>query len=171
MKKILICLLLLLSQNALALTPTEKATLKAAALAETSIITCIEIGNDDCVSAWFNSVTTFVAWRTNVPASEYHNSAIVWTAVDSLTVGKARIWEWMSKYGNIDPSKANVRQGFADAFGAASATTVAATALSKRFATTAEKILSTGIGTTAAPGLMTFEGTLSSTDVSIILRN
>jgi len=163
-------LLMFVSFTASAFTETEKTQLRTAAQAEPTIATCISQGNDVCVADWFNATSTFTAWRTNVPVSEYYNSAIVWTAVDGLAVGKARIWEWMSMLETLNPSKLNVRQGFADAFGAASATTVAATALSKRFASNAEKTLATGTGTVATPGFFTWEGTININDVSAIMR-
>lgn len=170
MKKIVLAFFLMASTQAFAFTSTENATLKAAILAEPSIQSCVANGQDACVADWLNSASSFVVWRTNVPADEYHNSAIVWTAVDGLTAGKARIWDWMSRYGTINPSKANVRQGFADAFGAASATTTAALVISKRNATQAEKLFATGTGTTGNPATLTYEGLVSETEVVQILR-
>ena len=39
-----------------------------------------------------------------------------WVEVDNLTVGKARIWEWLfdNATTTINPSKANVRAGIAE---------------------------------------------------------
>lgn len=100
----------------------------------------------------------FIVWRTAVPVSEILANAIGWTAVDALTVGKARIWEWMSKLNQIDASKANIRQGIADCFGAASATTTQITAIAKRSATRFEQVFATGTGSTGSPATMTIEG-------------
>lgn len=163
-------LLLLAPLTATAFTTSEQLILKDLILAEPSIQQCVLNGQDQCVANWLNTPSTFVVWRTSVSAEEYHNGAIVWTAVDGLTAGKARIWDWMSRYGSINPSKPNVRQGFSDAFGAASATTTAAVAISKRNATQAEKVFATGTGTTATPALLTFEGFVTETDVVQILR-
>lgn len=107
----------------------------------------------------------FVVWRTNVPASEIMSNGFVWTAVDALTVGKARIWDWMTRYGSINPSKANVRQGLSDCFGAGSAMQTAIAPHLKRDATRAERLFATGTGTTGSPGTLVFEGALSYQDV------
>ena len=110
----------------------------------------------------------FAVWRTSVPVDEIMNNGFVWTAVDQITVGKARIWEWMTKLGNINPSKANVRQGMADAFGAQSAMAQGILPHLKRLATRAEKALASGTGSDASPGTMTFEGNLSYQDVEAV---
>lgn len=107
----------------------------------------------------------FTVWRTSVQASEIMSNGFVWTAVDSLTAGKARIWDWMTRYGSINPSKANVRQGMVDAFGAGSAMANGITPHLKRLATRAERLFATGNGTDGSPGTMEFEGTLSYQDV------
>jgi hypothetical protein len=171
MKRILYFIMLLsMTFSVLALDSTQKTTLKAAVLAEPTLATAITNGDDMTVAAWFNANSSFIVWRTNVSCKEYRDSAIVWTAVDALTAGKARIWEWMCKDEYINPSKTNVRQGFIDSFGAASATTTAATALSKRNATNAERALATGTGTTGNPGLLTFEGMISVNEIPEMLR-
>ena len=107
----------------------------------------------------------FIVWRTDVPATEVMSNGFVWTAVDGLTAGKARIWDWMTRYGSITPSKANVRQGLADAFGANSAMANGIMPHLKRNATRAEKLFATGTGTDATPATMTYEGSLSYQDV------
>jgi hypothetical protein len=115
----------------------------------------------------------FIVWRTTIPPSEYM-TVITWTEVDTLTVGKSRIWEWISARMTvpINASLANVRQGIADAFaGAGAATTRAAlTALAKRKANKLEKLLSTGTGTDASPATMGFEGILSFQEISNVME-
>lgn len=171
MKKLLpILLFLSISCSVFALDVTQATTLRTTALAEPSIAQAIANGDDSSVAAWFNTASTFIVWKNSISCKELSDGAIVWTAVDALTAGKARIWEWLCKYETINPSKANVRQGLQDAFGAGSATVIAATPLIKRAATNAEKALATGTGTTATPGLLTFEGRISVNDVSSILR-
>ena len=108
---------------------------------------------------------SFTVWRTNVPVDEM-TKVFVWTAIDALSAGKARIWEWMSKSGTIDASNANVRQGFVDAFGGASATVTAVTPVMKRLATRAEKLFATGTGSNGSPGTMAFEGQLLVSDIT-----
>jgi len=107
----------------------------------------------------------FIVWRTSVSAEEIMSNGFVWTAVDALTVGKARIWDWMTRYGTINPSKVNVRQGMADAFGAASAMATGIMPHLKRNANLLEKLFATGTGTTASPATMVIEGSLSYQEV------
>ena len=108
-----------------------------------------------------NASPDFIVWRTSVSAEEIMSNGFIWTAVDALTAGKARIWDWMTRYGTINPSKLNVRQGMADAFGAASAMATGIMPHLKRNANILEKLFATGTGTTASPATMTIEGSLS----------
>jgi hypothetical protein len=58
---------------------------------------------------------TYYVYRTSVPMSEIMLNGFDWTRVDNLSVGKARIWEWMVEANPdnraIDPSKPNIRAG------------------------------------------------------------
>ena len=107
----------------------------------------------------------FSVWRTSVGVDEIMNNGFVWTAVDSLTNGKARIWEWMTRLGTINPSKANIRQGLQDAFGAGSAMSTAIAPHLKRNASRIERLFATGTGTTQSPGTLTFEGRVTYQDI------
>lgn len=145
----------------MALTPGQLATLQADVLADPAFNGLPQ--NSDgafAVAAAYNLTASpqFVVWRTSVTVSEIVNNGFTWTAVDSLTAGKARIWEWMKESGSINPSKANVRQGLNDAF---ASTQPNITPTLKRDATRAEALFATGTGTTGSPGTMTFEGNLS----------
>lgn len=112
-----------------------------------------------------NATPEFVVWKTAVETNEIMNNGFVWTVVDGMTNGKARIWEWMSSLGSINPSKANIRQGLADAFGGASAMATSIAPHLKRSATVLEKIFATGTGTTASPATMAVEGQISYQEV------
>ena len=107
----------------------------------------------------------FIVWKTMVATSEIMNNGFVWSVVDGLTNGKARIWEWMSMNGSINPSRPNVRQGLVDCFGAASAMATSIAPHLKRSATVLEKIFATGTGTTASPATMAVEGQISYQEV------
>jgi len=119
------------------------------------------------IAAAFNldAVPDFIVWRTSVSIDEIMNNGFVWTAVDSMTVGKARIWDWMSRLGSINPSKTNIRQGLVDAFGAGSAMANGILPHLKRKATRAEKLFASGTGSDAQPATMAFEGAISFQDV------
>lgn len=136
-----------------------------------AVVTARTQRNDAELARLYNGDTTFVVWRTAVYPREYRE-AIVWTAVDALSAGKARIWEWITQgmTAPIDATQANIRQGIADAWGASSATGLALQAAAKRPASKAEKLYVTGAGTTANPGLLVWEGPLSVNDVSRALN-
>jgi hypothetical protein len=173
--KFLFFILLFLSQSSYALTSSEKTILQAAALAEPTIQTCINDGNDICVANWFNSTSTFIVWKTRQNESEiYSQTGFDFTLVDGLTSGKRDEWSnFLFKSEFCDPSKINIRNGVIDVWsGTAAKNAVQAVilALFKRAATQAERILASGTGTTLTPGSMTFEGAISSDDVSSILR-
>lgn len=110
------------------------------------------------------SSPAFIVWRTEVSRAEYQDDdAFNWTVVDNLTTGgKYRIWEWMfSATDAINPSKANIRAGIVACWvGNAPLLAVQAMILakSKRTATRAERLLATGAGSDAVPGVLTFEG-------------
>lgn len=150
------------------LTAAQQQTLKAYVEAD-PVLSLITPSTDnafvvaDALNA--NAPGPYIVWKTTVTAQEIMSNGFVWTAVDSLTVGKARIWDWLTRFGTINPSKPNVRQGVADCFGAGSAMVTAILPHCKRPASVAEKVLATGTGTDAAPALMGFEGRLSYTDV------
>lgn len=178
MKKLIaslfICIAALFAAPAMAdMTDAQQQTLANALRADTdpAVVTARTQRNDAELVRLYNADTTFIVWRTAVYPQEYRE-AIVWTAVDGLTTGKARIWEWItqSMTASIDATKNNIRQGIADAWGASSATGLALQAVAKRPASKAEKLYVTGTGTTANPGLLTWEGPLSVNEVSRALN-
>ncbi len=179
MRKILAALCLfataLFAAPALAasLTDAQTQTLAAALRADTdpAVVTAMTQRNDAELARLYNADSTFVVWRTTIYPQEYRE-AIVWTAVDGLTTGKARIWEWITQgmTAPIDATKTNIRKGIADAWGASSATGLALQAVAKRPASKVEKLYVTGTGTTANPGLLTWEGPLQVNEVSRALN-
>lgn len=152
-----------------ALTSQQITALKAAAQADPTATALMASADDVGLAAWFNAddPSACIVWRHDVSIAEA-NAALVWTEVDALTVGKARIWEWMRNLSVLDSRQANVRQGLTDAFSSATASKAALIALAKRSATRAEKVLASGACTTANPSIMTFTGRLSYADASQI---
>jgi len=157
----------------MALTTAQLATLKAAILADpdAAVIAARAIRNDTEVARLYNLASTFVVWRTAVPPEDYRQS-VVWTEVDALTVGKARIWEWLTSNMSMafDPSKANVRTGLSDCWAVNTTTRTQLIALSKRFATKGEKVFAAGTGSDATPGALVFEGEIGFMDVAQALN-
>lgn len=159
----------------MALTPAQLTTLKAAILAETdaTFVAMRQAENDDGMAAFFNAeaAPAYVLWRSAVTQDEIMQNGFDWARVDNLSVGKARIWEWLfdNQARSFNPSKENVRAGIdATWVGtvADSAVRAAVYLHCKRKAKRGEKVFATGVGTDAAPSVTTFEGNLRPQDVS-----
>lgn len=107
------------------------------------------------------SLDGFVVWKTSVPVDEIMRNGLDWTRVDNLSVGKARIWDWMTRLNEINPSKVNIRAGI-DATWVGTAADLAVRAVvythCKRNASIVEKLFATGTGTTQIPATMAYEG-------------
>jgi hypothetical protein len=151
------------------LTTTQLQALKVDILADQALAPLFDGGTDNAfaIAEAYNQPHAggYLVWRTYVDVEEIMGNGFVWTVVDTLAVGKARIWEWLTRFGWINPSKANVRQGIADAFGNNSAMTNAVAVHCKRVATRAERLFATGAGTSNNPGIMAFEGEVTYQDV------
>ncbi len=150
------------------LTSGQLQTLKTLVRADPIATALANAADDVGLAAWLNTGdATYTVWRTDVTIDEC-NAVIVWTEVDGLTAGKARIWEWMKSLAVLNASRANIRQGILDAFASATATRTALTALAKRLASRAEKALASGTGTNASPATLTWEGQITYADASLI---
>lgn len=150
------------------LTTAQIASLRTVVQADPAAAALAQAADDVGLAAWLNAPdATCTVWRHDVTIAEAH-AVMVWTEVDGLTTGKARIWEWMRNLGVIDARQSNIRQGLSDAFSAATTTRAALTALAKRAPSRAERALSTGACTNASPSIMTYTGQVSYADASLI---
>lgn len=103
------------------------------------------------------SPDNFIVWKRSVTAEEIMQNGFDWTRVDNLSVGKARIWEWMFQFGFVDPTKDNIRAGITACWTGTSADVAVRDAVfvhCKRPATVGEKLFATGTGTTLSPASM-----------------
>ena len=112
-----------------------------------------------------------VVWKTLVGQDEIMQNGFDWVQVDNLTVGKARIWDWLfsNQQRAINPSKPNVRAGIAECWkGTAALLAVQAVVLGhcKRNASRIEALFATGTGTTVSPADLVFVGPLEEQDVT-----
>ncbi len=155
----------------MALTVEQRATLKAAILADVTLA-AFPAGSDGAyeIAALLNQQATpdFIVWKSSVSVDEIMRNGMAWDRVDNLSVGKARIWDWMTRLGTLNASKANIRAGIDAAWvGTAADLVVRATIYThcKRLASRIEKLLATGTGSDAAPATMSFEGAISWQDV------
>lgn len=144
----------------MSLTPEQAATFKTALFAETDpeLVGYRNNGQTGLIRDWYNRDNTsgYIIWKSSVTQDEIMQNGMDWTRVDNLSVGKARIWEWMfsNKDRVINPSKVNVRSGI-DATWVGTAADLAVRALvythCKKAASRIDKLFATGIGTDANP--------------------
>lgn len=131
--------------------------------------------NDVALHAWANSNSTFWVWKTRVTQDEIMQNGFDWVQVDNLSVGKARIWEWLflNSERSINPSKPNVRAGIAECWkGNAAFLAVQAVVLGhcKRFASNVERLFCAGTGLETTPGDLTYVGPVGLTELSVALN-
>ena len=122
-----------------------------------------------------NKSPAFYVWRDKVTQDEIMQNGFDWTQVDNLTVGKARIWQWMfdNASKSINPTKANIRAGVDAAWvGTAAMLAVRAVIYTHLYrpATVLEALFATGTGTTVSPGDIATHGAIHFTDVTRILQ-
>lgn len=155
------------------MTPQQLAALKEAILADNTLAS--QPMNSDgayAIAIELNKSFSpdFIVWKTDVSVDEIMRNGMDWARVDNLSVGKARIWDWLGRLGTFNASKLNVRAGIDAAWVGTAADLAVRAAIyvhCKRKATRIEKILATGTGTDVSPATMTFEGELSYQDVEI----
>jgi len=152
-------------------TPEQKAIIKADILANPDLAAFPNTGDGGwAIADLYNLPASpeFIVWRTDTPADEVMRNGMDWARVDNLSVGKARIWEWMTKLGTINFAKTNIRAGIDAAWVGTAADLAVRAAIyvhGKRPATRLEKLLSTGTGTTADPATMGYEGSMNYTEI------
>ena len=162
------------------LTAPQRATLKTAILAD-PVLGQLPANGDSyftiAAAMNANAAPDFFVWRTSVPMDEIMRHGCNWTFVDNLTVGKARIWEWMQITGVINPSEANVRAGILATFTTAGQSTMRVQIFGhcQRLASRVEKLFASGPGTAAiesgtGPATMGFVGPLSFNDVQLAME-
>lgn len=155
------------------LTPAQLLTLKTDIEADPAFasIPHTSDGAYDIAQAYaLTASPDFIVWKTSVTRDEIMQNGFDWVDVDNLTVGKARIWEWLFANINqtINPAKLNVRAGIDECWkGTAAKLAVRAQVYvhCKRKANRFEKLFATGSGADESPATMAIEGTLNYSDV------
>ncbi len=148
--------------------PQQIATLKATCNAAPACVTLANAADDIALAAWFNAADEggCIVWRPDVSIGEA-NAVMVWTEIDTMAAGKARIWEWMRLVPVLDFRQSSIRQGINDAF-AGTTTRVNVTQAGKRTATRVEKALASGSCSNVSPSFMTWYGPITYADASLI---
>lgn len=129
-----------------------------------------------------NAAPDYWVWRTAVSKSELVNSTSVdgttfaWNGAGFITRSQGERDAWREMFngeGYCNPSLPQVRAAFTDIFSGgtapAPANRIHLATVSRRKATRAEKLFvvsGSGTGTTGAPSVMSFEGTITVQDVS-----
>jgi hypothetical protein len=76
------------------MTPAQH-RLRAAIFGEPTAAALLSAGNSAGLRDYLNGASTFIAWRTLVSQDDIMQNGFDWTRVDNLSIGKARIWEWL----------------------------------------------------------------------------
>lgn len=137
------------------------------------VVEQLAAGGHGGVLNWYNGLATpaYYVWKTNISTTDIFN-AVVWSGTGgfiSRSAGERDGFIALTARGNVDPSRANIRQALADIFSgvgqAAVDTRAAITAVSKRQATNIEKLFAVGSGTLASPSDLVVQGQLVVEDV------
>lgn len=164
---ILAALLCVAGAQAQSLTETQKTALRAGSCADTGTGRPAMIAGDaNGLRTWLNSASTFVVWRKSVQTLEI-GLVVNYVAVAAMTTAnldRVRIFYTMNPDA-FDPSRSDIRTYMADTFsgalgGQGQASRDALDAMYRRTTSHAERILSTGTGSTASPGTLTLEGSI-----------
>lgn len=138
-----------------ALTTAQLSTLRTAILADPALAAIAQKpspSSDDwqAIASAMNvaSAPAYVIWRDSIAVVQVMQNGFDWLRVDNATVGRARIWEWMTVAGTLNPMLANVRAGVSAAFNQAadSAMRIAIFGHFGRPCTRAERLYATGPG-------------------------
>jgi hypothetical protein len=139
-------------------TPAQALTLKAAIQAIPELAAFYAAGNGNPIAAYFNEPASpqVIVWKDAVTRAEAQALGFDWDAVDTLTVGQARIWDWLFENDEraMVPADAGVRDGIEKCWkGNAAKLAVQAVVLGrcKRPATRFEALFAVGSGTTLSP--------------------
>ena len=161
------------------ITPSQNALIKAEILADPILAAQPDDGDGlNAIADALNVLATpaFIVWKSRVTQDEIMQNGFDWTRVDNLSVGPARVWEWMFSNVNrsIDPSKANVRAGIEAVWKGVAADLAVRAAVyvhCKRSTTRVEKLLATGTGSDAVPALLGNEGKITANEVDSARRS
>lgn len=156
------------------LTNEQLLILKTDMLTHPELDSARQSGDDVFLANYYNApaTPTFVVWKTLVTQDEIMQNGFDWVQVDNLTVGAARIWEWLFANSEraINPTKLNVRAGIDECWKGTAAKLAVRDQIYlhlKRNASVLEKLFATGIGTTLSPGNLIVEGQISYSEISL----
>lgn len=171
------------------LTPAQTGILRAAILADGAMSQATSTGDTIAISAWFNTVGTFMVWKSQTDTKELleaiswanmtpvdtPDATVLWANRASACQSKQLNLQMMLSMDSVATGKPNIRAGLQSALtgipsGVAGANRSAGAAevlaVVQRAATRAEQFLATGAGTAVNPGSLTFEGLVTVEDAA-----
>lgn len=157
------------------MTPAQLQTLKTYILSQPDLLALPNSSDGNAeVAQLLNQgstpANTAVGWKSAVKWDDVMGTAMDWARVDNLSVGKARIWEWMfaNTARTINAGAVNIRTGI-DTVWVGTAADLAVRAavygVCKRTLTRGERIYATGTGSDAVPATVIYEGSIHPQDV------
>ena len=150
------------------LAPAQQSTVKTFAAADPTAAQLMATADDVGFAAWLNTPTTYIIWHPSVTPEQWDAAMMTGiTQMDGLTVGKRdTLFVVMSK--TRDCRNVSVRTAIDDLTGTQNTIKAALVAACKRFATRAERALSTGTGDSANPGTASWFGSIGYGEASTI---
>lgn len=157
------------------MTTNQQQTLAAHIRANTdpAIVAAMPLRNDSIIAEWYNADSTFVVWRSILTPEQARNAIMGGDGLaqlDNLTIGKRDSLLWAFS-GNTNPANSTQRTAIENLCGTQNSLKAAILEAQKRFATKCEQIFASGTGTSQKPGILGWEGVLSTNDVSYALNN
>jgi hypothetical protein len=160
------------------MTPAQLQTLKADILANADLNTNPNTSDGNFeIARLYNLTATpdFWVWKSSLAEREcveqasQDGTSFSWTQYIARTEPERDAWKRLFASGTVNPSLTNVRQGIADIFSGAQAAPTAQRAhllaTARRKATRAEKLFSTGTGSTASPAVTSLEFGVTAAEV------
>ena len=129
------------------LTTAQRATFKAAILAETDslFVQARNIGNTVYMSDFYNAPVTpqVMLWRPRVEVAELL-SAVDWAEFVNAGISNQNAWFALTQGGHVDATQARIRAGFASVFGGGSVSVSNLASIAQRPATRLEALFVAG---------------------------
>lgn len=159
----------------MALTEAQRVSLAAHIRANTdqNVVDALAIRNDTELTRLYNLDSLFYVYRPSVTIQQI-GAAFDWSEVEGNTsVENERLNVFRAYFEeSVDPSRQDIRAFFDGVFSGAGGTNTRASLadLWVRFATVAESVFASGVGTIGDPGALDFIGFITTNDVGMALN-
>jgi len=159
----------------MALTPEQLAVVKSYILATPALAALTSGAGTDynTIANVLSAAATppFVVWRSSISRDDVMGDGFDWTQIDNLSVGQARIWDWLfdNNQRTMNPSNTRTRSGIGECWKGTTAKLAVGTYVltqCKRNAAQVEKLFAIGTGSDASPAKMVHEGGITLNEVA-----